>query len=565
VTSQENSKPFFLFLFFAALFSLQVLPQLSANSLTNDEPTDIANGYYYWTQGDVVTPHNHPPLGSALQALPLLFMGLKTLPYSGDVIDRGHFFVFQWNLSRLESITLASRMVSWLLGLGVGFLLWRVTRAKLILSAVVLFFWALDPAFDALSGLAKTDIAPALFFFLAVLAFDKSQREPSLRRSIVAGILTGFAVNAKFYCLVLFPLFLVLEFLFYRQKENLLFLKERRIEIRDRWIHGVGSFFVTTFLIFLPASLLWPDHHQPFHYVVDKFKEDLAFAQSPFPVFFLGNSGLDSHWYYLPAAFLLKEPLPFIFFLAAGCALAFSGKIRLKPWQWVSPLVFFLALLPSLNLGVRYLLPALPFLFSIAGEAAAGMWNGVQGKSPGGPLRTLVIVLFLWQAASVALHFQNTISYFNELVPGDRKIHYLADSNLDWGQDQKRLAETAKRRGWGKVHLAYFGGIDPGFYGLDWQPWVESDLKAPQPGTVYVINASFLQLAPEAYPPTSAIALGWIAERTPTGKVGDSWYYFEIPGTPVKLPHDPILVSAPFLEYRGYSFYHPAMDPGLIR
>jgi hypothetical protein len=565
VTFPEKPKPLFLLLFFAILFSLQVLPQLSANSLTNDEPTDIANGYYYWTRGDVVTPHNHPPLGSALQALPLLFMGLKTLPYTGDVIDRGHFFTFQWNLAQLGGITLASRTVSWLLGLGVGFLLWRLTRDRLILSATVLFFWALDPTFCALSGLAKTDIAPTFFFFLAVLAFDKSQREPSLRHSILAGILTGLAVNAKFYGLVLVPAFLILEFLFYRQKENLLFLKERRIEIRDRWIHGTGSFFVTTFLVFLPATILWPDHHQPFRYVIDKFKEDLIFAQNPFPVFFLGYSGLDSHWYYLPVAFLLKEPLPFLFFLAAGFALALGGKLQMKPWQWVPPLVFFLSLLPSLNLGVRYLLPAFPFLFLIAGEAAAWLWNRTQSGKQGGLLRAAAAFLALWQMGSIAGAYPHMISYFNELVPPDKKIHYLADSNLDWGQDQKRLAETAQRRGWPKVHLAYFGGIDPGFYGINWQPWVESDLKGPQPGTVYVINASFLQLAPEAYPPTRSIALGWIAERTPTGKVGDSWYYFEIPGKRVESPHDKMLVSAPFLQYRGYSFYHPATDPGSIR
>jgi hypothetical protein len=561
----ENSKGFFIFLFFAILFSAQVLPQLSSNSLTNDEPTDIANGYFYWTQGDVATPHNHPPLGSALQALPLLGMGLKTQPYTGDVIDRGHFFTFEWNLDRLEAITRASRAVSWLLGLAVGFLLWRMTRQRPVLSVGVLFFWAFDPAFCALSGLAKTDIAPAFFFFLAVLAFDRCQREPSLFHSIAAGVLTGLAVNAKFYCLVLLPVFLILELLFYRLPENVLFLKERRIEIRDRWIHGVGSFFAATFLIFLPATLLLPGHHQPFNYVVDKFKEDLVFAQNPFPVFFLGNSGLDSHWYYLPTAFLLKEPLSFLIFLAAGFGLALRGNIQLQPWQWVPPLVFFLALLPSLNLGVRYLLPAFPFFFLIAGEGADWVWNNASREGRRKLLRAAVVLVALWQIGSVAWSYPGMIGYFNELVPADQKIHYLADSNLDWGQDQKRLGETARQRGWPKVHLAYFGGIDPRFYGLNWQPWTESDLEGPQPGTVYVINASFLQLAPVAYPPTRPIALGWIADRVPTGKAGDSWYYFEILGKPMEKTNDRILASVPFLQYRGYTPYSPTVNPGLVR
>lgn len=417
--------------------------------------------------------------------------------------------------------------------------------------------WALDPAFCALSGLAKTDIAPTLFFFLAVMAFEQAQRKPSPFHSIAAGALVGLAVNAKFYCLVLLPVFLILEILFYYRKENLLFLKERRMEIRDRWINGTGCFFTVTFLVFLPASLLLPDHHQPFYYVIQKFKEDLAFARNPFPVFFLGNSGLDSHWYYLPVAFILKEPLSFLFFLAAASGLAFRGRIQFPSWIWVPPLVFFLALLPSLNLGVRYLLPAFPFLFLIAGEGAVWSWSNVSGKGCGKLWRVVTIFLAFWQIGSVAWNDPHLISYFNELVPTDKKIHYLADSNLDWGQDQKRLAETARQRSWPKVHLAYFGGIDPQVYGLDWQPWMASDLEGPQPGTVYAINASFLQLAPMAYPSARPIATGWIAERAPTGKVGDSWYYFEIPGKSLKKANDRMLASVPFLQYRGYTSYPP--------
>jgi len=101
------------------------------------------------------------------------------------------------------------------------------------------------------------------------------------------------------------------------------------------------------------------------------------------------------------------------------------------------------------------------------------------------------------------------------------------------------------------------GATYPQVYGLDWQPWMASDLEGPQPGTVYAINASFLQLAPMAYPSARPIATGWIAERAPTGKVGDSWYYFEIPGKSLKKANDRMLASVPFLQYRGYTSYPP--------
>src|SRR5208282_3389859 len=102
---------------------------------------------------------------------------------------------------------------------------------------------------------------------------------------------------------------------------------------------------------------------------------------------------------------------------------------------WVPPLVFFLALLPAQNLGVRYLLPAFPFLFLIAGESLAWIW----ARSKPWAFRATVGLLVLWQAGSVLANFPRAISYFNELVPPERKIYFLGDSNLDWGQDQKRL------------------------------------------------------------------------------------------------------------------------------
>jgi hypothetical protein len=120
------------------------------------------------------------------------------------------------------------------------------------------------------------------------------------------------------------------------------------------------------------------------------------------------------------------------------------------------------------------------------------------------------------------------------------------------------LAETAQKRGWGTVKLAYLGGIDPKVYGLDWRPWDSEDLKGPQPGQVYVINVGFLQLGPVTYPSARPIAGSWILDREPTGKAGDCWYYFEIEGKPdPKLKSAPI-VSVPFLEYRGYTSFYTA-------
>ena len=52
----------------AAAFLVQALPGLWENSLTNDEPMEISNGYFYLVTGDVTSHHRHPPFGVGLQA-----------------------------------------------------------------------------------------------------------------------------------------------------------------------------------------------------------------------------------------------------------------------------------------------------------------------------------------------------------------------------------------------------------------------------------------------------------------------------------------------------------------
>jgi hypothetical protein len=69
------------FLFAAVLFAIQVIPRIWLDSAVTDEAWETTSGYYYWLTGDVITPVNQPPLADALNAFPLLFMHLKTIPH----------------------------------------------------------------------------------------------------------------------------------------------------------------------------------------------------------------------------------------------------------------------------------------------------------------------------------------------------------------------------------------------------------------------------------------------------------------------------------------------------
>jgi hypothetical protein len=203
-------------------------------------------------------------------------------------------------------------------------------------------------------------------------------------------------------------------------------------------------------------------------------------------------------------------------------------------WIWIPAFFFFCFILPVQNLGIRYLLPIYPFLILMASFLMAKLWSWKpSGGSHTGKI--LVIGLLLWHAISVLSAVPNMISYYNDLIPWKKKIYYLGDSNIDMGQDVKRLAETARQRGWKNIKLAQFGGsVEPSFYGMNWNRWTQKDLAGPQPGTVYAVNVLLFQLGPIFIPTFTSIARGWAANTPPTGRVGDTWIYFEMPGDPIK-------------------------------
>jgi hypothetical protein len=82
--------------------------------------------------------------------------------------------------------------------------------------------------------------------------------------------------------------------------------------------------------------------------------------------------------------------------------------------------------------------------------------------------RLLVISAILWLIGTNLLIHPHYLSYFNELIGGPGRGHlYLADSNIDWGQDLKRLAKYAKNHPDEIIKLGYFGIGMPTEYGFE--------------------------------------------------------------------------------------------------
>jgi 4-amino-4-deoxy-L-arabinose transferase-like glycosyltransferase len=169
---------------------------------------------------------------------------------------------------------------------------------------------------------------------------------------------------------------------------------------------------------------------------------------------------------YFPIAFAIKTPVATMLLILAGAvALCARKTVRHSPLLLAGLLAVVVsyaagAIFSRINIGHRHLLPLYPLLFCVAGASAA-WWRYRAGK-------LLLGGLLAWLVGANFYIYPHYLPYFNELIGGPRNGHrYLADSNIDWGQDLKRLARYLRQHANEPVQLAYFGSADPAYYGID--------------------------------------------------------------------------------------------------
>jgi hypothetical protein len=131
----------------------------------------------------------------------------------------------------------------------------------------------------------------------------------------------------------------------------------------------------------------------------------------------------------------VKMPAGTLGLLALALWLAASGRRRAPGAEacLAVPILFLLAyvsLALELQVGLRYLLPAFPFLFVFIARVVA--WRPAARWGPA----VLIGLLAGWTGISSLAAHPRYIPYFNELAGGSPQgYRWLADSNLDWGQD----------------------------------------------------------------------------------------------------------------------------------
>jgi 4-amino-4-deoxy-L-arabinose transferase-like glycosyltransferase len=401
-------------------------------------------------------------------------------------------------------------VLTFLLGLTLFLIAYRHWGGPAALVATSLY--AFNPTVNGHGHLITTDIGLTLGFVLATYTFWQLLHDPSWRRAGWFGLAFGLALLTKHTAVILLPVFVVLLVAAGLNRTRSTSIKQTATKI-------VGALALTAVVIWagfgfrdvtVPASKsiseqvysdnlkatqrLYPDaswgnsdQYQlkitelndlrtkvgrydtkyaalqpiltilPGNYLKGVFLV-IGHASNGHDSFLLGETSNKGWWYYFPLMIVFKTPLVALLLISAGIYLTVRNwrSSRLVQALTIAGGIYLLSAITSkANLGIRHIMPVLPFLFLIAGYATTLSHRYLRTSY------VAISLLGLIYAATYPFY----LSYFNELAGGSRNGYQIAtDSNIDWGQDLERIARHLEKNNIRQPYVEY-GWL--GNYALD--------------------------------------------------------------------------------------------------
>ncbi len=501
------------------------------HSPTVDETAHLPSGMSHWEFRRFDLYAVNPPLVRLVAAIPVLFSDAKR-DWSNYTTDRSrrlefavgrdflrangdrsywYFTIARWACIpfSLLGMFVCARWAGELYGEWAG------------LCAAVL--WCFSPMILGHGQLITPDVGAASIGLTASYAFWKFMSRPAPGSTVVAGAVLGVAWLTKATLLLLGPVWLMLWLLdrFYLRRRDEGGASERvprLVELVLLFLIAVlvihvgygfeGSFarlgdieFVSRLGVTDEGRQRWSEHRLgdmpvplPENYVrgIDRQKADF---EAGWESYLRGEWRKGGWWYYYLYGLAVKLPVGLLVLLGLGTLGVLCGRPLMRDeWFVVVPAMSVIAFVSSqtgFNHHVRYVLPALPFLFIFACRVFRSPRRGggncelVGGRRSRRIVDTVAIGAVGWFVLSSLSVYPHSLSYFNELVGGPRNGHrHLLNSNIDWGQDLLYLREWLERHPEARpVYLAYFPSWQSGplVERLPVEKFARSEI-VPQPG-----------------------------------------------------------------------------------
>lgn len=240
--------------------------------------------------------------------------------------------------------------------------------------------------------------------------------------------------------------------------------------------------------------------------------------------YLLGQFSMNGFRMFYPVALLVKTPIPLLLLGASGL-LWMCWRLCSRNWkrEWIqaAPAIAFVVLLlfcifySHINIGVRHVFVLYPLLCIAAGAVFVKAWERCDASV----VRLSLSALVLIQVATLFASYPDYLPYFNAFA-GEHPERVLIDSDLDWGQDLKRLEIRLNQLHVTKFGFVYRGSADvigehlPGVWMV--QPF--------NPATGWIAASIYARDTV-----SKGEAFGWLRQYKPIERIGKSIDLYYIP------------------------------------
>lgn len=491
------------FLGLTVIGAARIVSSSSAHFQTSDEGLHIGCGVLWMNGRHLPACLEQPPLARVAAVLPLYLTGVlparfsRPIPSEDDfetLKDQGIADLRKSFMSAYERTLALGRLGILPFFVAASCVVWFWTRRWFgdpAAVAAVFLFQGLPPVL-AHAGLVTTDMALAAGVPAALYFTVRWLERPTAGRSTLLGLAIGLAVLAKHSAVpflavgvTLIGIAKVIEERHERQGPRF----SLRLRLKPMFLIGVVVFTVAWAgygFSSAPAAVPASRPHKVFRVtgidrmltgkpgVIDALNRaiespiplgDLArgarlvlwHGQTGHPAFFLGEVRTDGWWHFFPVLIALKTPIPFLILFVIGCAYLRRAGGPVPAWQKLAPLlgaagILLVGVASRIDIGLRHILPVYPLLAIVAGVGLQALFSERRYR---GLARLGAASLAIWFVASSVRAHPDYLPYFNELVRHPEQI--VADSDLDWGQDVKRLFAALRELRAEKLSYACLG------------------------------------------------------------------------------------------------------------
>lgn len=475
--------------FFIAIFVITAALSVWKQSPGWDDTAHLTAGIAQLQTGDPRLNADHPPLARLLAALPSLFIKVESIAAdSPDAWKKAEIPYPSTSIFNTvqEHLLWPSRLTMLVLAVILGWLIyaWASQLFGLKHAWLPLALYSFCPPLLANAPLVTTDMAATTFIFAAFYTWWRYLGDPGLKRLTWVCLSVAAAFAVKYSAIILGPLFLLLGIIALFTSSILPFDFVRRLRIVfgggliiaiatvvgiDLAYNFDGVFLTPEDYLIRSQNLVyyvqtgaqqlyrfcpqWLPVPLPFYYVAGFLATLNILGQSGWASYFLGQAGYGGWPNFFLMLLLIKLPISTLILIGLGVTRAVS---RL-PREWWN--VLFIALPPlflivmassgKMQIGIRHILPSLPFMFLLAGYILRYPLQNWQSVGVG-------VLVALSAVSSLSIH-PYYLMYFNFLAGGPEQGWRISIAGDDYGQGDADLKRWLQAREINELAYLRFG------------------------------------------------------------------------------------------------------------